>query len=170
MKKPLVVSLLMAVMLLQLIFTPAYSQSPTSPDTPTLYNLVPGTYVNGYPRFTIHYPKDWVERRPAPQDTFRAGAPGPVLTDVIIVAVVYNPVPLEKLAAQYVAAFRGWSTEVAVVSDKSSQLRDGTPAREIELKYLRAGAYKSRCSRYTTRMPSTLNPIAAIAYCFHVCS
>jgi hypothetical protein len=144
MKKPLVLSIVIVLTLLMgNLVASVYSQTPTPDDTPTFYHPTPGTYVNGWPRFTIRYPKDWIERRPAPQDTFRAGTPGPALTDLLIVAVVYNPTPLDKLAAQYVAAFRGWSTEVTLVGDNPSQLRDGTPAREVELKYLRAVTYKN---------------------------
>ena len=58
--KPLtILSTIVAVVLLYgSIFTPSYAQSPANADTPTFYHLVPGTYVNGWPRFTVHYPKE----------------------------------------------------------------------------------------------------------------
>jgi len=58
MKKLLVTSVGIALLLLANSFTPAHAQAPSNADTPTFYHLVPGTYVNGWPRFTVHYPKE----------------------------------------------------------------------------------------------------------------
>jgi hypothetical protein len=65
MRKPGVVSVIITVILLVgSVIALSYAQTPAPSDTPTFYHLVPGTYVNGWPRFTITYPKDWVERPP----------------------------------------------------------------------------------------------------------
>jgi hypothetical protein len=49
MKKPMVLSaMIVLILLVGGVFSPAQA------DTPTFYRLVPGTYVNGWPRFTIH--------------------------------------------------------------------------------------------------------------------
>jgi hypothetical protein len=61
MKKLIVLSLISAPALLALSRI-AHAQDAANDQTPTFYRLVPGTYVNGWPRFTIHYPKDWVEK------------------------------------------------------------------------------------------------------------
>ncbi len=114
-------------------FAPSLAQSATNDQTPTFYRLVPGTYVNPWPRFTIHYPKDWVERRPMAIENYRASVPGPVPSPSLVVMVGY-PVPLEKVADAVITAVKSYATDVILVSDKPSRLRDGTPARELELR------------------------------------
>ena len=142
MKKIIVLSVIMAVMFLALgSVAPARAQDPAKDDKPTFYHLVPGTYVNGWPRFTIHYPKDWVERHTMPQETFRASASGPVPYPALIVAPFPGPFlsSLEVFADALSGTLRGFATGVTVVSDKPSKLRDGTAAREVELHMLRNG-------------------------------
>ena len=85
------------------------------------------------------YPKDWVERHPMPQEVFSASAPGSVHFPGFIVAVTTNPAPLDKMADILVTVFRMMSKEVTLVSDKPSQLRDGTPAREIGIRWAPEG-------------------------------
>ena len=61
MKRPIMLSLVLAVtLLLSSVFTIVHAQAPANDDKPTFYHLVPGTgtYVNGWPRFTVHYPKE----------------------------------------------------------------------------------------------------------------
>jgi len=59
MKRTVAVPVIVAIALLVgASFTPSLAQAPSNADIPTFYHLVPGTYVNGWPRFTIHYPKD----------------------------------------------------------------------------------------------------------------
>jgi hypothetical protein len=60
MKKPIVVSVIMALALLAGGLIPAYAQDPAKEEKPTFYRLTPGVYVNGWPRCTVHYPKEWV--------------------------------------------------------------------------------------------------------------
>jgi hypothetical protein len=65
MKTPIVLSVVMALLLRAgSVFVPSYAQDPATDDKPTFYRLTPGVYVNGWPRFTVTYPKDWVERVP----------------------------------------------------------------------------------------------------------
>jgi hypothetical protein len=140
-KKAVVVSLAMVLLLLgggSLI--PSYAQTPAEDDTPTFYRLVPGTYVNGWPRFSVRYPKDWVEMRPTVGEVFRVGrvvgtGPQPPFNECRI--NVY-PVPAAwstgTAADEWVWGMKGvGASDVTVVSDKPSQLRDGTPAREVML-------------------------------------
>ena len=140
MKKP-VVSAAMLALLLAASFSPSsYAQAPAQGDTPTFYHLVPGTYVNGWPRFTIHYPKDWVERHPWPSEVFRASAPGPVPYPAFIVAIPANPYPPDKLSGFLVRFLGAKGKDVTVVTDKPVRLRDGTPAQEIEIHLVMNGA------------------------------
>jgi hypothetical protein len=121
--------------------TSSSAQYTGSDQTPTFYRWTPGTYVNGYPRFTIHYPKDWVERLPGPFGVFRASAAGPVPYPTVL----FSTQPGHQLTFEWFAtsipnALRNFATEVALVGDKPSKLRDGTPAREIEINMIVNGA------------------------------
>jgi hypothetical protein len=143
MKKPIIVSVIMALIILLAgsFFAPGHAQDPGKEEKPTFYRLIPGVYVNGYPRFTIHYPKDWVERTPFPQETFRASAPGPVPYPALVVApfaaLPSFPFSLEVFADSLAKALRATATDLTVLSDKPSRFRDGTPAREVELQGIR---------------------------------
>jgi hypothetical protein len=140
MKKLIIVSVIMAIMLLMGgLFAPSHAQDPAKEEKPTFYRLTPGVYVNGWPRFTLTYPKDWVEKRHMVQEVFAARSPGPADAPGFMVVVAHNPDPLEKMAAALVMVFRMMSTDVALVSDKPARLRDGSPAREVELRWIRAG-------------------------------
>jgi hypothetical protein len=135
MKKVIVLSAIMAVMFLTWgSVASVYAQDTAKDDKPTFYHLVPGTYVNPWPRFTIHYPKDWVERPPmGAGSVFRAYASGPFMSPHLSVVVVPS-IPLDRLAGAFLppAKAMGWM-DVTVVSDRPSRLRDGTPARELDL-------------------------------------
>jgi hypothetical protein len=127
-------------------FGPLRADTFSQDEKPTFYRLIPGIYVNGWPRFTFTYPKDWVERHPMPQETFRVSAPGSVPFPALVVApfhVGLAPQPslsLETYSVNLANALRAEFTDVTVVSDKPSRLRDGTPAREAKLRMLRNGA------------------------------
>ena len=135
MKRPLLLSVVMAVLLLTgSSFAPCNAQNAATDDTPTFYRLTPGTDVNGWPRFTIHYPKDWVEETPLPQEVFRVADPR-AYGDMYSVFVAPPNAPLfEKVADAVVSYFKVVAKDVTVVSDKPSQMRDGTPAQEVEIK------------------------------------
>jgi hypothetical protein len=141
MRKLIVLSAITAVVLLALsLFAPSHAQDPAKEEKPTFYRLTPGVYVNGWPRFTVTYPKDWIEQRPHPQEVFRAG--GPTLSAKFIVNIPFpNPQPLDKLADLLVSGFKTIAKDVTVASDKQSRLRDGTPAREVELQMVLNGVH-----------------------------
>jgi hypothetical protein len=138
MKKLIVVSMVVVLMLLAWgLFAPTHAQALANEEKPTFYRLTPGTYVNGWPRFTIPYPKDWVEYRPQVQVVFLAGAPD--FSERLLIDVG-NPYPLEKSADILVNIYKNiGAKDVTVVSDKPSQLKDGTPAREVEMKMIYNG-------------------------------
>ena len=141
MKKPIVASIIIALMLLTgSFFASAYAQDSANEEKPTFYRLIPGVYVNGWPRFTITYPKDWVEQARLSQEVFRAKAPGPLPHPFFAVNAGPSPLPLDKLADLVLPFFKNIATDVTVLSDKASQLRDGTPAREVEIQMVINGA------------------------------
>jgi hypothetical protein len=114
----------------------ARAQDTTNDQTPTFYRLVPGTYVNAWPRFTITYPKEWVEVRPNTPEVFRAGVPG---GEHWALNLFPDPTPLDKAAEAVVGWFKNIAQEVRLVSDKPTQLRDGSPAREFQIQMLMNG-------------------------------
>jgi hypothetical protein len=142
MQKLIVLIVLSAVGLVWNVITPGFAQSPAPSDTPTFYRFTPGVYVNPWPRLTITYPKDWVERRPNLNETFRVSAPGPVPYPEFVYTPWYGgeALPLEKMAGAVVGFFKQIAQDVTITSDKPSRLRDGTPAREFELHMLLNGA------------------------------
>jgi hypothetical protein len=134
-------TIMTAVLVGSRFFCTVHAQSSTPPDTLTFYRLVPGTYVNGWPRFTVHYPKEWVERpsNAGVGQCFGASTPGSHKAG-LMVFVYPSSLPLEKLGEIVLPAFRNVYRDVTVVSDEPSQLRDGTPAREIQAEMVIQGS------------------------------
>jgi hypothetical protein len=152
MKKPIIVIVIMALTLLGWgFFAPAQPQDTAKEEQPTFYRLIPGVYVNGWPRFTIHYPKDWVEIRCLLPTVFLAVAsrPKPWMRSCLSVNIfsthpnprsaLSKPLPLEKLADVVVPYWRNVAQDVTVVRDKPTRLRDDTPAWEVETKMVYNG-------------------------------
>jgi len=138
--KTIVALVVAAVMSLAGSFlTPCRAHDAAKDEKPTFYRLTPGVYVNGWPRFTVSYPRDWVEQRPQGDWVFRAGVPGPVPFPAFAVAVVSSPFHLDKFSEVSVPLFSTTAEKVTVVSDKPSQLRGGIQAREIELQMVMNG-------------------------------
>jgi hypothetical protein len=136
MKKVIIVSVIIVLILLAgSVFSPSYAQAPAPSDIPTFYRPTPGLYVNGWPRFTVRYPKEWVEYRPRGQNvTFLVGAPD--FSEKMGIDIG-SPTPLDKSADMAVTFFKNIGMkDVTVLSDKPSQLKDGTPAREVEMKWV----------------------------------
>jgi hypothetical protein len=134
-KKIIVLSVMTAVILLVgSVFTPVFAQSPTSSDTSTFYRLVPGTYVNGYPRFTIAYPKDWAERPPFVErgGVFRVTPPGGTYLHELSILVNAYPAPLGKFSDLIMRTYKSLSVSATIVSDRTIRLPDGTQAQEVE--------------------------------------
>jgi hypothetical protein len=140
MKRLIVLSLLTAVTFLTGgSVALAHAQDSAKDDTPTFYRIAPGTYVGGWPRFTIHYPKDWLEEVPMWGEAFRVSAPK--LRAGFGVTVASFPPPLDKFADAVVPMLKaGGYTDVTIVSDKPSRLRDGTPAQEVDFRFADNGA------------------------------
>jgi hypothetical protein len=138
MKRPMVLSLLTAaVMLLSADFSaPAHAQTLSADLKPTFLSPTPGFYVNGWPAFTVTYPKEWVEQPPFPGQVYRAAVARRPPLPGLIIGVVRTPLPLNDWAKIFMPMYLLTGTDVKVLSDKPSQLRDGAPAREVELEYV----------------------------------
>jgi hypothetical protein len=134
MKGSIVLSLLMAVVLLT---APAHGQSPGTDLKPTFISRTPGLYVNGWPAFTVAYPREWVEMTVAGV-VFSAGAPRPDLPPLPMLMTSVSPsiLPLEDWAKIVIPGYERFSTDVKVLSDRPSRLKDGTPAWEVEFEWV----------------------------------
>jgi hypothetical protein len=139
-KKLAVASMAIVVALLSWsLISPSHAQAQANEEKPTFYRLTPGVYVNGWPRFTVTYPKDWVERLPFPPETFRAEAPGRKGTgEMFVIVISPSSQPLEKQADIQINFFKNIAKakDVTLVSNKPSRLRDGTPAQEFQLQMI----------------------------------
>jgi len=137
MNKLIVLFLLMAIVLMAGFSTPAHAQTPPSDLKPTFISPTPGLYVNGWPAFTVSYPKEW-EEIPAFVGGFSARVrrqdlpPGPHLSTVTI-GFDPDPLPIEDWAKSMMPVYLQMGTDIKVLSDKPSRLKDGTPAREGEV-------------------------------------
>jgi hypothetical protein len=71
-----------------------------------------------------------------PQEIFRAVSPGGTgdIFSVVVVTPPNAPQPLDKVIESVVGYFKLVAKDVTVVSDKPSQLLNGTPAREYEIR------------------------------------
>jgi hypothetical protein len=67
MRKVIILSVFRVPMLLAgTVFTAAHAQAPDTDGKPTFYRLTTGIYVSSRLRFTVTYPKDWLERPTTP--------------------------------------------------------------------------------------------------------
>jgi hypothetical protein len=116
-------------------FAPAQAQDAAKDDQPTFYRLTPGIYVNPWPRFTVTYPKDWVEYPPLPGEAFRAGPgkPGKFYTGLYVSPLLREA--FNTLGIGLLNYAKQFDRDATIVSQKTSQLRDGTPAREAEVRW-----------------------------------
>jgi hypothetical protein len=116
------------------------AQSPSTDPKPTFLSPTPGLYVNGWPPFTVSYPKEWVALPPVTGEVYRGGGTRPelppgVYSPVLIVSVITTPFPLEDWAKIILPGIQRTNTNVEVVSDTPVRLNDGTPAREMEIDF-----------------------------------
>jgi len=171
MKRLAVVPLLTALLVLTAGF-PALTQAQTlgADLKPTYLSSVPGLYVNGWPAFTLTYPKEWVEMPPIPAEVYRAGGTRPDLPPgvhlpIIGIGVIPNRLPLEEWAKALMPVWKQFATDIKVLYDKPSRLKDGAPAREVEFEYVLAwdpslGRVENGPTRHTfiliTKRESTL--------------
>lgn len=147
MKKLIVVLLTTAIMLLVGSFSAfTQAQSPASQAKPTFLAPTPGTYVHGWPAFTVSFPKDWVEQPPGRGtgyggEVFRVAAPDskPFAQNIRVpyfaVSVFPALLPIGKWSEILVPTLRLPGSEIKIAYDKPSQLKDGAPAQEAEIEW-----------------------------------
>ncbi|MGD0659915.1 MAG: hypothetical protein ABSD38_17790 [Syntrophorhabdales bacterium] len=138
MKKLIVLAIIMAVMVL--VAALAHAQIPANDLKPTFISPTPGLFVNGWPAFTVSYPKEWAEMPRGLATVFQTGAPRPDLppSPVLTISVFLPPsyFRLDDWASVNGPLWIDLGTGIKVLSDKPSQLKDGTPAREGELEWV----------------------------------
>jgi hypothetical protein len=88
----------------------------------------------------VSYPKEWVEGPVAgPGAVFEAGVARPDLPtgfQNLTILVFANPLPLEDWPGIFMPTWINMFTDIKVLSDKPSLLKDGTPAREVEVEFI----------------------------------
>jgi hypothetical protein len=142
MKRPIVVSLVTALLLFTGSFLAlTYAQDSIKDLKPTFISPIPGLYVNGWPPFTVSYPREWVELRGLPGQVYRAGGTRPDLPPgihmpILNVAFITASLPLEDWAKVFMPMWGRINTDIKVLSDRPTLLKDGTPAREVEVEYV----------------------------------
>ena len=93
-----------------------------------------GLYVNGWPAFSISYPKHWLEKKREPVMVFRAEDPEGFPQLRIVVLPMPFPVGFSILIHNTILTSVG-GTNIKVLYDEKSTLEDGTPAQEAELEW-----------------------------------
>jgi len=165
MKRLIVVLFITAIMLLVGSFSAfIQAQSPAGQVKPTYLAPIPGTYVHGWPAFTVSYPKDWVEQPPrmgGVGEVFRVAAPDskPFAQNIRVpyfaVSVFPAPLPIDKWSDILVPTLRLPGSDITIVYDKPSQLKDGAPAQEAEIAFV-SNEEKVNMLVLTTRKDSVL--------------
>jgi hypothetical protein len=140
-----------------LLSASVYAQSPAGDPKPTFITLTPGLYVHGWPAFTVSYPKDWAVLPPTPTSSFRAGASRPDLpaSPVLTIIVTASTFPLEDWAKMYMPVYSQAGTDIKVLSEKPSQLKDGISTREVELEFVSRNGTKMNHFLLMTKKGST---------------
>jgi hypothetical protein len=140
MKRLIVVSLLTAVVLMRSGFPGTVrAQTPSNDLKPTFISPTPGLYVNGWPAFTVSYPKEWVEiplTGPLCVHMLAEVRPDLPPSTVVPIFLFPSPLPLEDWAKFFMRHWENYFTDIKVLADKPSQLKDGTPAREVEMEFV----------------------------------
>jgi hypothetical protein len=162
MKKYIIISLIMAVMLLVGSSSAiAQTQSSASGVRPTFLAPTPGIYVNGWPAFTLSYPKNWVQQTPgSPGETFRvADSASKTLPRVpnLVISMMPSPLPIDNWSKILVPFFNTVvGRDVKILYDKPSQLKDGIPTQEAEFEWVRNDGLKFNNLVLTTRKDNLL--------------
>ena len=113
-------------------------------------NLTTNTYEHKSPAFSISYPNDWTQVNPVPT---------PVLKQVFLALQIPNyglsisiskksqDMLLENTSKKLVRYLKSVGTEIKIISSQQTTLKDGTPANETVVEYLRMGflEYKVLC-------------------------
>jgi hypothetical protein len=153
MKTLVILSVVLALLSAGSYFVPSHAQDITPDNKPTFYRLTPGVYINGWPAFTVSYPKEWVELPLFIGSVFRAGAARPSLPPApsLDIGVYSSFLPLEDWARIFMPVYEQIGTDIRVLSDKPSRLEDGTPTREVEMEWVPKNGPKLNTFILTTK-------------------
>ncbi len=109
--------------------------------------LTTKTYEHKTPAFSISYPSDWTQVNPVPT---------PVLKQIFLALAVPNyglsisvskksqGMLLENTSKKLVRYLKTIGKEINIITSKQTKLKDGTPANETVIEYLRTGFLKSK--------------------------
>ncbi|MHA1254407.1 MAG: PsbP-related protein, partial [Promethearchaeota archaeon] len=108
-------------------------------------DLTTATYEHKSPAFSISFPSDWKQVKPVPT---------PVLKQVFLALAFPNyelsisiskksqEMVLENTSKELVRYSNTIGNDTRIISSQQTQLKDGTPANETVIEYLRRGFYK----------------------------
>ncbi len=174
MRKSIALSMVTVLLLFAGTSTISSSAQDTASDPkPTFISPTPGLYVHGWPAFTVSYPKEWVMIRELPGDAFRAGGTRPELppgsySPQLAIGIHVTSLPLEDWAKDFMPGIERFLTDVRVLYEKPSRLKDGFPAREIEVegrpKYGQTGGKVTEGPQLTHYFLMTKRDIATWVY------
>jgi hypothetical protein len=102
------------------------------------------TFRNDSPGFNITYPDYFIELNPSIISKAIFSASYADLNLEINVSTISPKRSLEELPKKIVRGLKIMTNEVEIISDKPTNLRDGTPARETIFEYKVAGLFKTR--------------------------
>lgn len=109
------------------------------------------TYEHKSPAFSISYPIDWIQINPVPTPILRLVflvlQPGFGLSLSISISKKSPSRQLEDAPKKFVRFLKSIGNEIKIISSKQTRLKDGTPANETVVEYMRLGftKYKVLC-------------------------
>lgn len=102
------------------------------------------TFQNDFPGFNVTYPDYFVELNPSPISKAIFTASYADINLEINVSTISPKRRLEELPKKIVRGLMIMTKEIETISDKPTNLRDGTPARETIFEYKVVGLFKTR--------------------------
>jgi len=102
------------------------------------------TFRNDSPGFSVSYPDHFIELNPSPISKAIFTASYADINLEINVSTISPKRRLEELPKKIIRGLKIMTNEIETISDKPTNLRDGTPARETIFEYKVVGLFKSR--------------------------
>ncbi|MFX1443879.1 MAG: SDR family NAD(P)-dependent oxidoreductase [Promethearchaeota archaeon] len=106
------------------------------------------TFEHKVPNFSISYPNDWTQVNLVPtpllRPIFLALGPGTGLSLFISISKKSQDMQLEDTPKKIIRFLKSGGNEIKIISSQQSNLKDGTPANETVIEYMRLGFTKSK--------------------------
>ena len=102
------------------------------------------TFRNELPRFSVTYPDFFVELNPSPISKAIFTASYADINFEVNVSTISPKRRLEEVPKRIIRGLKILTKEIEMISDKSTTLKDRTPARETIFEYKVVGLFKSR--------------------------